>query len=88
MYQTSMRDMRPGPSFLVFPIAARSSVPLGVALDTGRFDRGVEIRFQLVVARHFVELAVFLAQAEPPALFLRKVIHEVDRNGRTDARRV
>ncbi|HTT77847.1 MAG TPA: hypothetical protein VMF50_17930 [Candidatus Binataceae bacterium] len=39
--------------------------------------------FQLVVAGHFIDLAVFLAEAQPPALFLREVILAGERDDST-----
>jgi len=49
-------------------------VGLALTLQTGRFDIFVEIRFQSVVRGHFVALAAFLVQANPPALALRVVV--------------
>jgi hypothetical protein len=59
---------------------------LAVIFNARRVDIGVEIGFELVMARHFIDLAVFLAQAKPPAFFLRKVILEVQRDDGTDTR--
>lgn len=38
--------------------------------DTRRFDVLIQIVFEVVMARHLVELAVFLLKAHPPALRL------------------
>jgi hypothetical protein len=66
-------------------MAARNKGPFAVALDTRRHDISVEIGFELVVAGHFIELAVFLAEAKPPAVFLRVVILDIERDDRPDA---
>jgi hypothetical protein len=55
-------------------------------LDARRFDASVEIFFELVMARHFIDLAVFFAEAEPPAFFLRVVILNGECDDGTDAR--
>jgi hypothetical protein len=34
--------------------------------DAGRVDVGVEIRFEIMMHRHFVALAAFFMQTEPP----------------------
>ena len=54
--------------------------PLAITVQTCSFDIGVEIFFQLVMAGHFIDLAVFLAEAEPPAFFLREVILDGERD--------
>jgi hypothetical protein len=38
-----------------------------------------------VMAAHFIGLAVFPAQPEPPALFLREIVLDSERNDGTDA---
>jgi hypothetical protein len=75
---------RAWPEFLGFADGSAEQGPLAVALDACRFDISAELSFQLVVARHFIDLAVFLAQAQPPAFFLREVILEGERDDGTD----
>ncbi len=45
----------------------------------------VQIFFELVMAGHFIDLAVFLAEAQPPPFFLRKIILDSERYHGPDA---
>jgi hypothetical protein len=60
--------------------------PLAVVRTADSFDIGVQIFFELVMAGHFIQLAVLFVEAQPPALFLRKVILDRERADRTNAR--
>jgi len=41
-----------------------------IAVEACRFDIGVQVIFQPVVTGHFVAVAVFFVEAQPPALYL------------------
>src|SRR3954447_26361383 len=47
---------------------------LASVADAGSVDVGVEIGFEIMVRWHFVALAAFLMQPDPPALALRIVV--------------
>ena len=73
----------------VFPscrCAARNSGPLRSSPMPAAVDIGVQIGFQLVMAGHFIDLAVFLAQAQPPAFFLRIIILDLEADHGADTR--
>ncbi len=48
--------------------------------DSGCIDINVEVSFELVMAGHFVDLAVLLAQPQPPAFLLRIVVLNLESN--------
>src|ERR1022692_1647389 len=73
------------PEFLCFADSGPEQRPLAVALDAGSLYVRIEKFFQLVMAGHFIDLAVFLAQAEPPAFLLREVILDAERDDGPDA---
>jgi hypothetical protein len=77
------RHARSG-ELLGFADSGAEQQPLAVVLDARRLNVSVEILFQLVVAGHFIDLAVFLAQAQPPALFLSEVIFDGERDDSAD----
>jgi hypothetical protein len=62
MYQT------PEPSFFVLPINAEQRA-LVIARDGRSLDIGVRIFFELLMAGHFIYLAVFFAEEQPPSVF-------------------
>ncbi len=76
----------PRPELFGFPDRDAEQRPLGIAGDAGLGDVGVQVGFQLVMAGHLMHLAVFLVEAEPPALFLGEIIHDVQRHDRAHAR--
>jgi hypothetical protein len=47
---------------------------LAAIADTGGIEIFVEELLELVMGRHFVTLAAFLVQPQPPALAVRKVV--------------
>jgi hypothetical protein len=59
--------------------------PLAIAHDACGPDVRIEIFFELAVTGHFVEFTVFLVRPEPPALFLRKIILDGERDNGPDA---
>jgi hypothetical protein len=56
-----------------------------VAGDAGGTNVLVEEGFELVVRRHFVALAAFLVEADPPALAIGKIILDPHRHDGADA---
>jgi len=75
---------RPRPELIFLAKRGPEQRPLAIIRDTRRLDVGVEIFFQLVMAGQFIDFAVFLAEAEPPAFFLRKVILNGERHDGPD----
>jgi hypothetical protein len=55
-----------------------------VLRDARRHDIGVQILFEPVMAAHFIDLAAFLMQAQPPALFERELVFHVQPHDRRD----
>jgi hypothetical protein len=53
--------------------------------DAGGADVFIEEGFELVVSRHFMALAAFLVQADPPALAVGEVVLDPHRHHRADA---
>ena len=51
--------------------------------DAGSLDVFVEESFVLIVRRYFVTIAVFLVQADPPALAVGEIILDPHGNNRT-----
>ena len=60
--------------------------PLAVFPDPGRRQIRVHVFIQLVVARHFRDFAVLLAQPQPPALLLREVVFDAQADNRANPR--
>jgi hypothetical protein len=63
MRQTSPRSIGLSESRPVLPIRGAERRPLMIVFDAGSLDVFVEICFQLVMAGHFIDLAVFLVKA-------------------------
>jgi len=85
MRQRSPRNIGLTESCAAFPITERNKRPLTVVRNTSRLDVGVQIFFELVVARHLVELTAFFMQTQPLEFFLRVVILNGKRDDSTDA---
>jgi hypothetical protein len=69
----------------VRPAAERKRGALAVVADAGSLDIRIEVGFEIVVRRHFMALAAFLVQTDPPALALGIVVLDTHGDGRTDA---
>ena len=60
--------------------------PLGIVGEARALDVGGEIGLKVVVARHGVRLAAFLAQPHPKAAVLREHVLDLHAERRADAR--
>jgi hypothetical protein len=85
MRQASTRCMAVAASVPVRPIAERNRELLFVAGDAGGTQVFIEEGFELVVRRHFVALAAFLVEADPPALAVGEIILDPHRHHGADA---